>query len=95
MTRRIPLLIACAVLALSACTRQEEVTARQDADDSMTIRLALLPVADCLPFYYAAHEGLFDSVGVKVRLKTYRAAAKRCTGLLFKPGDKALQHIEQ
>ena len=27
----------------------------------------------------------------KVELKTYRAAAKQCTGLLFKPGDNALQ----
>jgi len=87
MTRRIPLLIACAVLALSACTRQEEVTARQDADDSMTIRLALLPVADCLPFYYAAHEGLFDSVGVKVRLKTYRAAMDADTAFLGSSAD--------
>ena len=31
----------------------------------------------------------------KVELKPYKADAKKCTGLLFKPGDKALQHIEQ
>ena len=31
----------------------------------------------------------------KVELKTYRAAAKRCTGLIFKPGDKALQVVEK
>lgn len=31
----------------------------------------------------------------KVELKPYKADAKICTGLLFKPGDKALQRIEQ
>ena len=31
----------------------------------------------------------------KVELKAYKADAKKCTGLLFKPGDTELQHIEQ
>ena len=31
----------------------------------------------------------------KIELKAYKADAKTCTGLLFKPGDKQLQTIEQ
>ena len=31
----------------------------------------------------------------KVELKTYKASAQQCTGLLFKPGDKALQEIKK
>ena len=31
----------------------------------------------------------------KVELKPYKADAKKCQGLLFKPGDSALQRIEQ
>ncbi|MBQ7419618.1 MAG: alpha-xylosidase [Prevotella sp.] len=31
----------------------------------------------------------------KVELKAYKAAATKCTGLLFKPGDAAIQQIEQ
>ena len=31
----------------------------------------------------------------KVELKIYKAAAQQCTGLLFKPGDKALQEIKK
>lgn len=31
----------------------------------------------------------------KVTLKAYKADAKKCTGLLYKPGDAALQKIEQ
>lgn len=31
----------------------------------------------------------------KVELKAYKAHATKCTGLLFRPGDKELQHIEK
>ena len=31
----------------------------------------------------------------EVELKPYKVDAKKCTGLLFKPGDTQLQHIEQ
>ena len=31
----------------------------------------------------------------KVELKAYKADATKCTGLLFRPGDKELQHIEK
>lgn len=31
----------------------------------------------------------------KVELKTYQVDAKKCTGLLFKPGDKELTRLEQ
>ena len=31
----------------------------------------------------------------KVELRPYKADAKQCTGLLFRPGDKQLQTIEQ
>ncbi len=31
----------------------------------------------------------------KVELKVYKADAKKCSGLLFKPGDTQLQHIEK
>ena len=31
----------------------------------------------------------------KIELKAYKADAQKCTGLLFKPGDKGLQEIEQ
>ena len=30
-----------------------------------------------------------------VELKAYKADAKTCTGLLFKPGDKEIKRIEQ
>lgn len=63
------------LLLLYSCNNKNETKSRNDRDyDSLTIRLAVLPTVDCLPFYYAKEEGLFDSLGVKVKLKTYRAA---------------------
>lgn len=87
MTRRIPLLMLSALLVLLSCTQKEGRTVRQKGEDSLTIRLALLPVADCLPFYYAEHEGLFDSVGIRVKLKTYRAAMDADTAFLRGSAD--------
>jgi alpha-D-xyloside xylohydrolase len=31
----------------------------------------------------------------KLELRTYKAKAKKCTGLLFKPGDQKVQQIER
>ena len=31
----------------------------------------------------------------KIELKAYKADAQKCSGLLFKPGDTAIQQIEQ
>ncbi len=41
----------------------------------------------------AQHTG--DIKWDKVELKAYKADAAKCTGLLFRPGDKELQHIEK
>ena len=41
--------------------------------DSAALHVAVMPTADCLPLYMAQRTGLFDSVGVDVRLLTYQA----------------------
>lgn len=43
-------------------------------NDSTVLRLAVLPTMECLPFYYADSTGIFDSLGVNVRLITFKAA---------------------
>lgn len=54
-------------------------------EDSTTLRLGVLPTVDCLPFYYADSLGLFDSLGVNIRLLTFDAAMDADTA--FKNGD--------
>ena len=58
-------------------------SATQNADDTMTeqarrqdslaLKVALMPTLDCLPFYYAERCGLFHAAGLDVRLQTFNA----------------------
>lgn len=59
-------------LTLACSGNKEQV--KQNTDDSLSIRLAVLPVVDCLPYYYATNEGIYDSLGLHVELDTYAAA---------------------
>ena len=41
-------------------------------EDSLALKVGVLPTLDCLPFYVAKEYCLFDSFKADVRLKTYR-----------------------
>lgn len=43
-------------------------------EDSTALKLGVLPTMECTPFYYADSIGLFDSLGVDVKLVTFDAA---------------------
>ena len=51
-----------------------DTAANAAANDSTALRVAVLPTAECMPFYVAAQTGVFDSLGVNVRLMTFDAA---------------------
>lgn len=42
-------------------------------EDSLALKVAVTPTLDALPLYVAADRGLFDSLGVSVHLKPYKA----------------------
>lgn len=65
-----------------SCNQTETVAKEYD---STSLRLAVMPTMDCLPFYYADSLGIFDSLGVKIRLITFDAAMDADTA--FKNGD--------
>ena len=65
-----------------ACSQTNNNT---NEEDSTAIRLGLLPTMDCLPFYYADSLGMFDSLGVNIRLITFDAAMDADTA--FMNGD--------
>lgn len=60
-----------AMSGLSGCKKTDAMPCDTD---SVAIRLGVLPTMDCLPFYYADSTGIFDSLGIDVRLVTYDAA---------------------
>lgn len=59
---------------LSSChsspTLSPEEVARRD---SAALHVALMPVQDCFPFYLAERTGIYERLGVDVRIRTYMA----------------------
>lgn len=70
-----------AVLAVCSCTDSYETQQRIDREkqrklqreDSLALKVAVMPTLDCLPIYVAADLRLFDTLGVDIRPKLYRA----------------------
>lgn len=52
-------------------TRAER--AEQRRQDSLALKVAVLPTADCLPIFVAAERGWFDSLKIDVRLRPFKA----------------------
>ena len=52
-------------------TQQEKL--RQDSLYRAALKVGVMPTTDCLPLFVAKECGMFDSVGVDVRLKMFRA----------------------
>lgn len=51
----------------------DNAVGKPDDEDSLTLRVALMPTLDCLPFYYAERCGIFKELGLDVQLQTFRA----------------------
>lgn len=70
-----------AVIAIVSCGNSYETQKRIDherqlelkREDSLALKVAVVPTLDCLPIYVAADERLFDTLGVDVHLKAFRA----------------------
>lgn len=81
-TNSIILLISA--LCMAACGQSYEEGKRQTAEelsrmrtqDSLAFKVGVGQGIDCLPAYVAEAEGLFDSLGVDIRLKRYTAQIK-------------------
>lgn len=56
----------------------EEELARRD---SAALHIALMPVDDCIPFYYAQRTGIYDRLGLDLRIKTLQSQLDTDTAL--------------
>lgn len=74
MKRLILLLLAG---TMAACMSEEEKATtsndRKLAQDSASLKVALMPTLDCLPFYYALEHGIYQTLGLQVRLLTFNS----------------------
>lgn len=71
-------LAGCAQTGTPApATQPAATTAGAPAQESVTLRIALLPVLDALPMYVAQQEGLFTTQGIKVEFIPVASAPER------------------
>ena len=57
-----------------SCHNEPAPTAEELAQrDSAALHVALMPVQDCFPFYLAERTGIYERLGVDVRIRTYMA----------------------
>lgn len=71
--------IAAGLLCIAGCsggsddTKKTENTDETVVVDSASLRVAVMPTIDCLPFFVAEEEGMFEREGVSVSLYPYQA----------------------
>lgn len=70
------------LLSFLSCGKKTEVV---EEVDTTALTIAVLPTYDCIPFYYAEQQGLFDSLDVNIRLLTYTSSMDADTA--FVNGD--------
>ena len=79
------------LFCLLACQKQETpavpMNFGNERYDSTALHLALMPNRDCLPLYYAQRTGLFDSLGLKVQIASYRSQMDCDTALFSRTAD--------
>lgn len=86
------IIIALAIMTLSSCGDSYEETKRQTRaermrlakEDSAAFKVAVMPTLDCLPLWVAKNCGMFDSLGVDIRLKWFTAQMDCDTALANK-----------
>lgn len=65
---------ALCFLLTTSCHNETGPSAKELARrDSAALHVALMPVADCLPFYLAERTGIYEQLGLELRIHTYLA----------------------
>ncbi len=69
------------VLLVSCGGKTKNIQAKKPANDSVDLTIGLMPITDCLPFYVAGHNRLFQKNGVRIKVITYNSSLKCGTAL--------------
>lgn len=70
------------VLAIVGCQHEASISPKEQARrDSAALHVALMPVQDCLPFYLAQLTGIYERLGLDLRITTYMAQLDTDTAL--------------
>lgn len=89
------------IVILAACGQSYEETKRQSKaermrlakEDSAALKVGVMPTLDCLPLWVAREHGLFDTLGVDIRLKWFTAQMDCDTALANKRVELAVTDL--
>lgn len=84
--------ISLALMFLVSCSSSEEekktLSRKEKAElkrqDSLALKIAVMPTLECLPIYIAKENNLYDSLNVDVRLRKYKSQMDCDTSLIGK-----------
>ena len=78
--------VICVISVVTICWPSSTLSGitpeEQARRDSLALHVAFMPVADCLPFYYAERTGIYDELGLDLRILTLQAQLDTDTALL-------------
>lgn len=91
------ILLFFAVLICCACSDKENkrqaILKEQARRDSLALKVALMPTTDCLPFFYAQKCGIYQQLGLEVRLQKFNAQMDVDTALINGYADVAYSDL--
>lgn len=88
----VPLLIS--FLLFISCHSEQGISPEEAARrDSAALHVALMPVADCLPFYIAQHTGIYERLGLDLRILTLQAQLDTDTALMRRRVEVAFSDL--
>ena len=93
MKHRVFLLFTFYFLFVSCHQEQTSVSPEEQArEDSLALHVAVVPVMDCLPIYYADHIGMFAQAGLSIRLQEHLSQMDSETAL--RNGDAEVAYTD-
>ncbi len=63
----------CAACGDTQTVRDRKAQRERHVKDSLAFKVGVMPTLDCLPIFVAHERGIFDTLGVDVRLRLFRA----------------------
>ena len=85
MKKLIPLLLLLGIVCGCHSGQNDTATSQtgKTRQDSLALKVALMPTLDCLPFYYAQRCGLFKELGLDIR----KLSMPKWTVIRLSPAD--------
>lgn len=81
-------LLLLSTIVIAACQTEQGPSPEEEARrDSAALHVALMPVADCFPFYIAQRAGIYEELGLDLRILTLQAQLDTDTALLHRRAE--------